>query len=87
MIDPSSRRRQDLDDLSEGEYYQSDNFTMTINIEPIESVQPYPILWEDHSKDKYKPEIIFSSKLETDEMTEAFGKPLDDNLLMGVLLY
>ena len=43
---------------------------MTIAIETLESIHPYPILWENHSTDKYSSGIIFSSKQEADEMTE-----------------
>ncbi|KAK7579810.1 hypothetical protein V9T40_000439 [Parthenolecanium corni] len=65
--------KKDLDDLSEGDYYQTDNFTLAINVETVQSVQPYAVLWENHSNDKYSSKILFSSKLEEDETTDGFG--------------
>lgn len=62
-----------MDDLSEGDYYQTDDFTLTINVETVQSVQPYAVLWENHSNDKYSSKILFSSKLEEDELTDGFG--------------
>lgn len=66
--------RKDLDDLSEGEYYQTENFNIVLTFETLQSAQRRDLPWENHLKNEYSPDILFTSKLEADELTDSFGK-------------
>lgn len=41
------------------------------------SIQPYPLLWENHVSNNYSSSVLFSSKLEKNEMTDIFGTYLN----------
>lgn len=71
-----------MDDLSEGEYYQTECFHVTVNLEMSHSIQPYPLLWENHVSNNYSSSVLFSSKLEENEMTDTFGMYLNYVILM-----
>ncbi len=66
--------RKDLDDLSENECYQTDNFCLNLTVETLQCVQPFAVLWEDHSNVRYSSDILFTSKLEAEEIKELFGE-------------
>ncbi|XP_065208791.1 cyclin-G-associated kinase [Planococcus citri] len=65
--------KKDLDDLSEGEFYQTDNFNIVLTFETLQSARTRDLPWENHLKNKYSPDILFTSKLEADELTDSFG--------------
>ncbi|XP_039275916.1 cyclin-G-associated kinase [Nilaparvata lugens] len=62
----------ELDDLSEGEHYQSDKFSVIICLEMLQSVGSPPTPWANHDKNTYSTNIVFSSDMEAEETRESF---------------
>lgn len=66
-------RRKDLDDLGEEDCYQTFSFSVTLNVEFSKSVQSCRAPWQNHSFNAYSYSLLFTSKLEADEMTDSYG--------------
>lgn len=66
--------RSDLDDLSEGEHYQGDQFSVVMYIELLKPSEPCATPWLDHAAHNYRPDVLFSSTIEAEETRENFGE-------------
>ncbi|XP_018903296.2 cyclin-G-associated kinase isoform X2 [Bemisia tabaci] len=65
--------KSDLDELSEGEHYQSDRFSLTLNVERSSAVNAqFPTPWINHSSKNLNPALLFSSKVEEEEIRNSF---------------
>ncbi|KAL1459931.1 hypothetical protein WDU94_011876 [Cyamophila willieti] len=65
-----SFQMNELDDLSEGEHYQSSSFQLTLSLEMIPTPRPYPLPWSNyHSSSK----VLFSSPAEHQALKETFA--------------
>ncbi|KAI5739808.1 hypothetical protein M8J77_023654 [Diaphorina citri] len=65
----------ELDDLSEGEHYQSSHFQVSLALEMSPSPQPSPLPWANHHSQRvpYSPKVLFSSPNEHQASKETFA--------------
>uniref|UniRef100_A0A8D8VCG1 Cyclin-G-associated kinase n=1 Tax=Cacopsylla melanoneura TaxID=428564 RepID=A0A8D8VCG1_9HEMI len=66
----------ELDDLSEGEHYQSSSFQLTLSLETVPTPRPYPLPWSNyHTAPSYPPssKVLFSSPAEHQALKETFA--------------
>lgn len=65
----------ELDDLSEGEHYQSSNFQLILSLEKLPSSNPTPTPWTTHytQPHPFSPEVLFSSPNEHAALRDTFA--------------
>ncbi|XP_046667286.1 cyclin-G-associated kinase isoform X2 [Homalodisca vitripennis] len=64
--------KNELDDLSEGEHYQGDKFSVVLYIELLKATETCVTPWLDHYSHNYNSDVLFSSTIEAEETRENF---------------